>query len=125
MSEQIFTGLAPTAPEGRELFLHSLDAWIALHEAIQRLVVEDFPFCPTMTPESAANLADLLTGAVADGTAKLAIADAVAPYFEDECADEDDERSPAERRADYADYLFELLEQFIAFLKACGGCTSQ
>lgn len=67
MSEQIFTGLAPTAPEGRELLLHSLDSWIALHEAIQRLVVEDFPFCPAMTAESAANLAQVLTESIADG----------------------------------------------------------
>ena len=125
MSEQIFTGLAPTAPEGRELFLHSLDSWVALHEAIQRLVVEDFPFSPALTQESAESLAEVLTATIADGTAKLAIADAVAPYFDDECGDEDDARGPAERRADYADYLFELLEQFVAFLKVCGGCTSQ
>src|ERR1700690_2391557 len=117
MSEQIFTGLAPTAPEGRELFFNSLDSWIALHEAIQRLVVEDFPFCPEMTSESAASLADVLTETIADGTAKLALADAVAPYFDDECADEDDDRNPAQRRADYAAYLFEPLEQFIVSLK--------
>lgn len=125
MSEQSFTGLAPTAPEGREMFFHSLDAWIALHEAIQRLIAEEFPFCPIMTEESAASLAEVLSAAVANGTAKLALTEAVAPYFDDEYGDEDDPRNPAQRRAGYAEYLFELLEQFISFLRTCGGCTSQ
>ena len=122
MSDQLFTGLAPTAPEGKEMFFYSLDSWIAIHEAIQRLLAEEFPFCPWMTEESAESLAEVLAAAVADGTAKLAIADTVAPYFED---DDDDERDPATRRADYAEYLLEQLQQFIAFLGSCGGCTSK
>lgn len=125
MSEQSFIGRAPTAPEGREMYFHSLDSWIAVHEAIQRLVAEEFPFSPVMTVESATSLADVLSAAVADGTAIMALEDSVAPYFEEADGDDDEQRSPAERRADYAKYLFELLENFIEFLRCCGGCTAE
>jgi hypothetical protein len=123
MSEQSFIGIAPTAPEGSEMYFHSLDSWIAVHEAIQRLVAEEFPFSPVMTSESATSLADVLFGAIADGSARLALEDTVAPYFDNADGNEEDQRNPAERRSDYADYLFELLEQFMVFLRCCGGCT--
>jgi len=105
------------------MYFHSLDSWIAVHEAIQRLVAEEFPFSPVMTPESAKSLADVLFGAIADGSARLALEDTVAPYFDDADGDDEEQRSPADRRSDYANYLLELLEQFIAFLRDCGGCT--
>jgi len=46
--------------------------------------------------------------------------DSVAPHIDDGCDDKDDERGPAQRRAGYAEYLFELLAQFIAILAMVG-----
>ena len=117
MSDQLFTGLAPTAPAGKEYFFYSGDSWIAVHDAIQLMVEQEFPYRPIMTAESAASLAALLTGALEDGAAENALADVVSAYFNDE---EDSVR----RRANYTEDLLDQLREFTTFLAACGGCEA-
>jgi hypothetical protein len=63
-----------------------------------------------------------------NGSVKFAIADITEHYFEgdeDPDSDEVNDKYPAQRRGDYAEYLLEQLQEFIAFLATCGGCTSK
>lgn len=115
MSEQIFVGLAPTTPEGKEIFFMSLDDWAGVAECILNVIDPGFPFRPTMEAKSAIKLASTIQERLDNG--------ACAEFFE-WYADEFPESgaATAEERRAMAEWGLELMNDYVTFLKGCGGC---
>lgn len=115
MSEQIFVGLAPTTPEGKQIFFMSLDDWTGVAECILNVIDPGFPFQPTVDAGSAIKLASTTQERLDSG--------ACAGFFE-WYADEFSESgtATAEERADMADWGMDLIRENVAFLEGCGGC---
>ena len=57
MSEQIFVGLEPTTPEGKEIYFITLDDWTGVAECLLNVIDPGFPFRPTMEARVAIKLA--------------------------------------------------------------------
>jgi hypothetical protein len=116
MSEQFIVGTAPTAPEGREMYFPCADSWYALCEAIDGLVKGIKPY-QTMSAEAAESLAVILTHAQLSGRLRVAVEGAVSGLF-------DGNDDAAKREANFAAHLMEQAQQFVDFLAACGGYST-
>lgn len=69
MSDHLLIGLAPTAPQGRELFFHSYDTWIDLSYVIMGVMLENGRV-DMQTPEGTKKLAEYLRTALEKGDAE-------------------------------------------------------
>ena len=60
MSDQLFLGLSPKSPAGKEYLFFSLDDWIEIDRFIWSTVLGEYPDHPTWDAETAERLAEEL-----------------------------------------------------------------
>ena len=129
MSDLLLVGESPTQAVGKEYFLHCMDWWYEILQAIEACVDESYPFdalfyrdlflapkTPHLTGGEAANLAEILTKCRRCGELRKVLSRVIAAYLEE---DEED------RFADRLDERLVQVDAFIAFLGASGGCRAR
>jgi hypothetical protein len=119
MSEQEFNGLKPKSKTGESIYFYSLDYWIDIRQCILMSVDCGFPPYPTMDAETAEWFAGVLQERLNFGL--------IQAYYE-----LDAKRSRAdttssdntldEEEAAHVDTIMQLTQDYIDFLKDCGGC---
>lgn len=129
MSDLLLVGQSPSEDVGKEFFLHCMDWWFEILEAIEVCVDESYPFdalfyrdlflapmTPHLTGGEAKNLAEILAGCRQRGELGAVLERVIAASLEE------DDRDSLEFRFDER---VSQVDEFIAFLGACGGCRAK
>ena len=129
MSDLLLVGQSPTRAVGEEFFLHCMDWWYEILQAIEACVGESYPFdalfyrdlflapmTPHLTGGEAANLAEILTEYRGRGELREALSRVIDAYLEEDEMDQ---------LADRLDERLVQVDAFIAFLGASGGCRAR
>jgi len=129
MSDLLLVGESPTQAVGKEYFLHCMDWWYEILQAIEACVDESYPFdalfyrdlfLAPMTPHliggEAANLAEILTECRRRGELGETLNRVIAASLEE------DEKDWLEDRLDER---LSQVDAFITFLGSSGGCRAK
>lgn len=125
MSDQLFLGLSPKSPAGKEYLFFSLDDWIEIDRFIWSTVLGEYPDHPTWDAETAERLAEELQMQMDFG-----IAHAYFVYMLRTRSLQEVEENPGNgakpelwpgEGAHEVRRMIDLLSGFILFLRECGG----
>ena len=129
MSDLLLVGESPTQNVGEEYFLHCMDWWYEILQAIEACVDEAYPFdalfyrdlflapvTPHLTGGEAKNLAEILTECRQRGEFGETLKRVIAATL-----DEDEK----DRLEDRLDERLSQVDAFIAFLESSGGCHAK
>ena len=129
MSDLLLVGQSPSEDVGKEFFLHCMDWWFEILEAIEACVGESYPFeslfyrdlflapmTPHLTGEEARHLAEVLSACRQRGD----LGDSLSRVI-DGTLDEDEK----DQLEDRLDERLSQLDAFIRFLGVCGGCRAK
>ena len=129
MSDLLLVGQSPSEGVGKEFFLHCMDWWFEILEAIEACVDESYPFdalfyrnlflapmTPHLTGGEAKNLAEILSACRQRGELGEALSRVI------EATLDEDEKDSLEDRLDER---LSQVDVFITFLEACGGCRAK
>ncbi len=129
MSDQLFLGVAPKSDAGKEYMFYSMDDWIEVHQFICSQVDYDFPPHPCMDAESTEMLAKHLTTLRNYGITHayfLLRLEALTLREDEANCDDDcdlpDEVSWLDEFSEEVERMVVLVEEYIEFLRECGGC---
>lgn len=115
MSDHLLIGLAPTAPQGRELFFHSYDTWLDLSFVIIGVMLEN-ERVDRQTSEGTKKLAEYLRTALKNGDAEA--------FFRKIAKESFTGRGCKKEREMYVENMCTRMEDLIEFLIHSGGMRS-
>ena len=129
MSDLLLVGQSPSEDVGKEFFLHCMDWWLEILQAIEACVGDAYPFealfyrdlflapmTPHLSGPEAWRLGNILKDCGESGALRQALESAVSAYRDDEEPDALEE---------IVDDRMAQLDAFIDFLGACGGCRAK